>query len=92
LIFAAIAVISAGALIFYLRGEKNRWKALYRDHLKTAIVALDPEKRYIITLPPEIEGDDFEDIAAIIKRHLELENSQTKIVLMEGSIQVVEFS
>jgi hypothetical protein len=60
--------------------------------LADSIKELNPDKRYIIALPSSMSEEDFDTAFAVLRSHLDLENSDTHIVIMHGNISMVEFS
>ncbi len=60
--------------------------------LGPAIAKLDPECRYVLSLPGTLTDEEFEDAVEMMKKHLDLENSNIHIVIVQGNVTMVEFS
>ena len=69
-------------------------KAIGLNHQRLAkiiaenMVTLKPGNRYIISFPFELTEDELADMVAT----LDLENSKTHVILVEGAVKVIEFS
>ena len=62
------------------------------ETLAESIKTLIPGNRYIITLPSSMTEKEFDDAFKVLNDHLDLENSNTYVVVMHGDIKIVEFS
>ena len=87
-------VISAIACLCVIYNYRSilKLKQSISDMLVESIKILEPGNRYIITLPASMTDDEFNDAFEVINSHLNLENSDTYVVIMHGDIRIVEFS
>ncbi len=60
--------------------------------LGPSIAKLDPDSRYILSLPETLTDEEFEESVEMMKKHLALENSNIHIVIVQGNVTMVEFS
>ncbi len=60
--------------------------------LGPAIAKLDPDSRYILSLPETLTEGEFEDAVEAMRSSLDLENSNVHIVIVHGNVTMVEFS
>jgi hypothetical protein len=56
------------------------------------LLVLKPENRYIISFPFEISDEDFDEVVEKISNSLDLENSDTHVVIVQGQVTMIEFS
>ncbi|HEC64221.1 MAG TPA: hypothetical protein ENI23_02900 [bacterium] len=65
---------------------------LHHERLAKALVEnmikLVPGNRYLISFPFELTEEELSDVKAT----LDLENSETHVILVDGTVRVVEFS
>lgn len=65
---------------------------LHHDRLAKALVEnmikLIPGNRYLISFPFELTEEELSNVKAT----LDLENSETHVILVDGTVRVVEFS
>jgi hypothetical protein len=99
-IFAGVIL---GTVYFLIERAKNaqadlveRVKKIQTEQLGIAIaknlVQLKPEHRYILSFPFDISDDDFDDLAKQITASLDLENSETHVVVVQGRVNMIEFN
>lgn len=69
-----------------------RLKASIPETLAEGIKTLESGNRYIITLPASMTDKEFDEAFEIMNSHLDLQNSNTYVVIMHGDIRIVEFS
>lgn len=60
--------------------------------LGPTIARLDPDSRYILSLPESLSVDEFEESVKTLRDSLGLENSNIHIVIVHGNVTMVEFS
>ena len=65
---------------------------LLGQYAAQTVKTLDPTKRYIISLPSSMSDSDFDTAFSVIEEHLNLQNSETYIIIMHGDVSMVEFS
>lgn len=62
-------------------------KAFARNMLK-----LNPNSRYILSFPFEISDEEFDEVVENITLALDLENSDTHVVIVQGKVTMIEFN
>ncbi len=62
------------------------------NSLGPSIAKLDPDSRYILSLPETLTESEFEEAVGAMRSSLDLENSNIHIVIVHGNVTVVEFS
>ncbi len=60
--------------------------------LGPTIAKLDPDSRYVLSLPETLTEEEFEDAVGAMRSSLDLENSNIHIVIVHGNVTMVEFS
>ncbi len=60
--------------------------------LGPSIAKLDPDSRYVLSLPETLTEKEFEEAVKAMRDSLDLENSNTHIVIVHGNVTMVEFS
>ena len=91
-------IITIGALglalllSLYVRKSVQQLQTYLLVSLSDRIKTLDPNKRYIISLPSTMSDTEFDEAFEVMKSHLDLESSNTHIVIMHGDVRMVEFS
>ena len=94
-IVLAITLIVLGLTLsvgFYVRKSVQQLKTYLLVSLSDRIKTLDPNKRYIISLPSGMSDMEFDEAFEVMKSHLDLESSNTHIVIMHGDVRMIEFS
>lgn len=79
-------------LSLYIRKSVKQLQTYLLVSLSDRIKTLDPNKRYIISLPSSMSDTEFDEAFEVMKSHLDLESSNTHIVIMHGDVRMVEFS
>lgn len=87
-------IISAIACLVALNNYRSlvKLKSTIPEILAESIKTLEPGNRYIITLPASMTDKEFDEAFEIMNSHLDLQNSNTYVVIMHGDIRIVEFS
>ncbi len=67
-------------------------KSSIPEILAEGIKTLEPGNRYILTLPSSMTDAEFDEAFDALNKHLDLQNSNTYVVIMHGDIKIVEFS
>lgn len=62
------------------------------NSLGPSIAKLDPDSRYILSLPETLTESEFAEAVKAMRDSLDLENSNTHIVIVHGNVTMVEFS
>lgn len=57
-----------------------------------AVARLEEGKRYILSLPETLSDSEFTEAVVVMKKSLDLENSNIHIVIVQGNVTLVEFS
>lgn len=74
----------------------NKFRSIQAEDFGKALaknlVTLHPENRYILSFPFEISDEKFDRIIDQLKDTLDLENSNTHLVIVQGSVKMIEFS
>ena len=60
--------------------------------LGPSIATLDPDNRYILSLPESLSDQEFEAAVKAMRGSLDLENSNIHIVIVHGNVTMVEFA
>lgn len=92
-IFIGIIGFVSGVLS-YLNTQKLRKSIsnLVGEQLANSVKTLDPNKRYIVSLPGSMTEEEFDAAFGVMRDFLDLETSQTHIVIMHGDVKMIEFS
>jgi len=92
-LYISLIALGFGSILFYKQRKfEQEIMAVFGKAIALNIAELDPKKRYIISLPQEMSNEEIETAFKIMKDHLDLENSDTHVVLMQGNVRIVEFS
>lgn len=87
-----IGLAYLGTTTFILR----KMREVHTEELGKAIaqnlVQLKPENRYILSFPFDISDVDFDELVKGITLSLDLENSNTHIVVVQGRVNMIEFN
>lgn len=62
------------------------------DSVGIAVARLKEGKKYIISLSDTLSDEEFEDAVEVMRKSLDLENSNIHIVIVQGNVTLVEFS
>lgn len=60
--------------------------------LGPSIATLDPDNRYILSLPDSLTEGEFDAAVEAMRKSLGLENANIHIVIVHGNVTMVEFS
>jgi hypothetical protein len=99
-IFAGVIL---GTVYFLIERAKNaqadlveRVQKIQTEQLGIAIaknlVQLKPENRYILSFPFDISDTEFDQLIESITATLDLENSNTHVVIVQGRVNMIEFN
>lgn len=90
LIFVSVAV-NALMLSKVIRFRNTQTEKLGKA-IANNLVVLKPGNRYILSFPFEIPDEKFDQIVSKISNSLDLENSNTHVVIVQGQVTMIEFS
>ncbi len=93
ILFGVVILFGSAYLSWWF---SRRATELHTEQLAEALAQnllhLDPNNRYILSFPFDISDADFDELVEKMRQTLDLENSNTHIVIVQGKVTMVEFS
>lgn len=89
-VIGLIVVLSIAFYILIRIQHKNLYKTL-AEEIGKSIVELNPKRRYILSFGANLEDDEFDTFAESLQAYLGLDEADTKVVVTNSDIKIIEF-